>query len=174
MSLSPSSEHPVPRRVSGRRVAVLAAAVLGAASLCVVVGLSSRATAGAGGAASAASTPDTLSEASRATVPAAIERQLATGWVGYNGGFALLPELRDSSPKGYLRVGEWSSEPGRAAVYDRPEGKVVGYAYAQLGFVPLADDPGFDAHRTRVERFGCDQFHDDCRLTPPGLERPAS
>ena len=72
------------------------------------------------------------------------------------------PGSRDSSLKGFIRYQEIGPEPGKFFVYDSPEGTVVGYAYAQLGYVSLADDAEVDATRLRTQRFGCDQFIADC------------
>lgn len=91
---------------------------------------------------------------------AAIEQQIATGWVPYSARDALGPEDGGDSVKGYLKWGEPVVEPGKAKVYDRPNGVVVGYAYSQLGFVPLEQDAGFNAAALRAQRLGCDPVTD--------------
>lgn len=89
-----------------------------------------------------------------------IKRQLATGWEQYSGAFALHPEQKTPEIKGWLRVCEIGPEPGKAYVYDAPDGVVTGYAYSQLGFVSLTDDASFDATARRTAAFGCDGFTD--------------
>ncbi|MFN8040098.1 MAG: SGNH/GDSL hydrolase family protein [Acidimicrobiales bacterium] len=93
-------------------------------------------------------------------------------WVPYGGDDALHPGVVVPQAQGWAHSGDPASTPGRTPIYDRPDGSVVGYAYSQLGFVPLAEDPTFDAHAERVRRFGCDAFADpSCH--PRGLGRPA-
>lgn len=76
------------------------------------------------------------------------------GWMPYSGSSITNPQ--DTSRKGYLHYGE-NAEPGKAPIYDAPNGTVIGYAYSRLGFVTLAEDVGFDAHAEQMRRFGCDQ-----------------
>jgi hypothetical protein len=94
----------------------------------------------------------------------------ASGWLPYDGDCALYPENHDSDLKGWLHYGA-NLEPGKAFVYDAPNGRLLGYAYSQLGYVTLADDAKIDAHAMRVARLGCDQFTDD-RCASTGLEPP--
>ena len=107
---------------------------------------------------------------------AAIEQQIASGWVRYSAREALSPEDGGDLVDGYLKWGEPVVEPGKAKVYDRPNGVVVGYAYSQLGFVPLDQDAGFDAAALRAQRFGCDPFTDSTcaqrRRETAGLPQP--
>lgn len=54
------------------------------------------------------------------------------------------------------------------ALYDQPNGNVLGVAYMYLGYFPFAvvTAPGFDPGKLRMERFGCDPVSDPtCR--PP-------
>jgi hypothetical protein len=99
---------------------------------------------------------------------AEVARLRTPGWAPYDGNSALHPESCDLSLKGWLHDGETGPEPGKSNVYDEPNGQIAGYAYSQLGFVPLDQDGGFDAHARRQALFGCDQFADlTCVPGPP-------
>jgi hypothetical protein len=119
---------------------------------------------------SPATTPNTLSKTDQATIPDVIQRQIASGWQPYAGDDVLHPAAPGASkPQGYLKMSDSASTPGKLPVYDNPNGKVIGFAYSQLGFVSLADDAAFDAHAERTSRFGCDQFVDNtCRIAGSG------
>ncbi len=82
------------------------------------------------------------------------------GWLRYWGDDALHGGTPSAEAQGWIRGGDPAGSPGRAPVYDQPDGHIVGFAYSQLGFVPLAADATFDAHAERVRRFGCDGFSD--------------
>ena len=82
------------------------------------------------------------------------------GWARYWGDDALHGGTPSAEAQGWIRSGDLAGRPGRAPVYDQPDGQIVGFAYSQLGFVPLAADATFDAHAERVRRFGCDGFAD--------------
>lgn len=55
-------------------------------------------------------------------------------------------------------------EPPRVAVFDRPDGALLGYVYPSLGYVPkdIADSPEFSVSQARVDKYGCDITRTTC------------
>jgi len=104
-----------------------------------------------------------------AAADAALKEQMAAGWVPFGGA----PSLDGSSVPSPAWV-KWDPHPdpkdvsvdGRIAVYDHPNGNVVGYSYSGLGYVSKATvDAGmFDPAQARIAKFGCDPHTNDaCR-----------
>lgn len=139
----------------------------------VLVGLALvKAGGGSTSATPGAASPSTLSPEAVATVPEALASVYASGWLPYDGDDVLHPEPGGvAKPKGFAHYGE-NVAPGEAPIYDAPNGKIIGYAYSQLGYVAAADDAAFDAHARRVAKYGCDSFQ-DTGCNPAGLQKPA-
>ena len=74
-------------------------------------------------------------------------------------------------PAGWVRLnksdmlsGPDGGEPPRVAVFDRPDGVLLGYVYPSLGYVPkeIADSPGFSVSQARIDKYGCDITRTAC------------
>lgn len=118
------------------------------------------------------STVSTVSPTST-TVDIALERRLIAesaanlesgAWVPYHGSPGVPGVV---VPYGWAKPGPGMDGIRRSAqdgipIYDRPDGVVVGYEFASLGYVPrsVAEEPSFDPHAARVSRFGCDPTRD--------------
>jgi hypothetical protein len=99
------------------------------------------------------------------------EQMLAGGWTRYGGGSPGVPGVVVPS-EGWVRLSPGSSPWDQfrtaydkgIAVYDRPDGEIVGYEFANLGFVPrsIAESPGFDPQAARAQKFGCDLSDNLC------------
>lgn len=102
-----------------------------------------------------------------------IEQNIQNGWEKYND-----TRLDGVFMCGWVRPFEVKSDDipkflesnGAVPVYDAPNGSVMGYSYAFLGYVDraTAERPDFDPARLRREKNGCDP------LTDPQNCRPVS
>jgi hypothetical protein len=104
-----------------------------------------------------------------AAADAKLKEQMANGWVPFGGASGVNGATVPSSA--WVK---WDPHPdprslpadGRVAVYDAPNGNIVGYNFPALGYVPKAtvDSGRFDPAQARIAKFGCDPKADDaCR-----------
>jgi hypothetical protein len=174
-------EPPSPKRRS--RVAWLVAAVA-AAGFCAVVWVATVRNEPGPVSADAGSAPGAVAPGPAIQPPDTSEQTVGAGWVRYGGAPA--------QPSGSTPQDAWIERPTlgsstlaalrdgaeRLEVRDQPGGgSIVGYDYVGLGFVSLAEAPGFDARAARVSRYGCDFLLDPvCAATlteqGPGASGP--
>lgn len=128
------------------------------AGLAVMKTTSAAAADGSGPAGSAAPSADVLRAAQ-----AELEANVASGWVPMDEKHPYAGE----PVQGWVPIGSDASSllpayqkvEGRLPVFaQKGGGRVLGYLYQYIGFVPvdLADGGTFDAHAVRSERVGCD------------------
>lgn len=101
-----------------------------------------------------------------------LRQEFASGWVRYADvpatagdvvpATAFVPTMPIGNP--------YDGRPrDRREVYDAPNGRVIGFQYVQLGYVPVEKAGAFDARAARVARYGCDVVLDEvCRNTVLG------
>ena len=85
----------------------------------------------------------------------------AGDWVRYNG-WAAAPDIAVPQT---AWVRDPNGAPVRMAVYDSPDGKLIGYAYLPLGYIPESMANSFDWHAASVAQWGCDVFGPNCAAT---------
>lgn len=153
----------------GPRSKALAVAA-GIVALLAIAGIGFRIANGQGPSAvdSAAQSSDAAQAVTKPSAPTAQEQaeaerrlaqQIASGWVPWTINSVVpaegLPQIGfmhtatgqpDAVSVAGLDVAQSPDGRPRAPVYDKPDGKVLGYYYVNLGFVPaaVADAPGFD------------------------------
>ncbi len=82
--------------------------------------------------------------------------QIERGWIPYQG---FVIGSGAEGPLGVAPAGYKGEAPDfRMAIYDAPDGNIIGYDYAGLGFLPVdvADAGTFDATAARIAMYGCD------------------
>jgi hypothetical protein len=176
---------PVPSRRHSwtvRIAAIMFGVGLVAASALAASHLGNRESLNAGATTGGQSTPTTtatdpsqsrLTPAQAEQAQQQLAQQQATGWVPYAASpgvpgvqvptSAWLGGLSNNAiPFDAKAVGDQL----RLPVYDSPNGKMIGYYYLGLGYIPaaMASDPTFDAAKARVAKYGCDIETDNaCR-----------
>lgn len=159
---------PPSKTPSYRKLLVVAILVISAVVVVAALALSRRSGEGTTTAAAPPAVPDAQAAGKPLTAAegdALLKQQMAAGWVPYGAAPAMdgvtvpnpawvryeaHPDPKNASPEGKL------------AVYDAPNGNLVGYNYSNLGYVPkgVADNGQFDATQARIAKFGCDIKND--------------
>lgn len=101
-----------------------------------------------------------------------LEEQLRSGWIPFGGAVPGVPGVRspDSAwmrARGGIPSDSAEANAERVPIHDQPNGKVVGYLYRDLGYVPveIADSGSFDSTDARVRKWGCDLRNDmQCKI----------
>lgn len=104
-----------------------------------------------------------------AAADAKLKEQMANGWVPFGGAASI-----DGSTVPNPAWVKWDAHPypksvpadGRMAVYDQPNGNIVGHGYPALGYVSKAtvESGKFNPGQARIAKYGCDPKADDaCR-----------
>ena len=146
------------------------------------------------GAVPPAAAPPTASIPTPEEIAAANRREAelaASGWVAWSIE-PVVPVTKALPQVGYLHTGPGVSPPlgsptptvapspdglPRSAMYDKPDGTLLGYYYVGLGFVPVetADAPGFDAGPLYTQRGICvpgrAQECEDAKRAPPSTTK---